>query len=209
MNAKLSILETPQHFFKERVDEAKLAASLSLNLDVEFYLVNLLCDFIDPTKINHALSTKDVEEKNFMNRPLALIFQDALNSPETERLEKLRRLGDISLYISGFFQDYFNRKTFDVSYYVDLGSSAYEQVAALKKSNSSNTGRQSGVFRDMAREFTHLVDLIARVSESFHPSAQDTLAIYEKWLNLESDRHAKNLLERGIIPVKTKLRMAQ
>ena len=210
MNARLSILETPQQFFKERVDEAKLAVSIPLNQDVEFYLVNLLCDFINPEKINQALAPKNTsEEKHFMNRPLAFIFQDALQAPEHERLEKMRRLGDISLYISGFFQDYFNRKTFDMSYYVDLGSNAYDQVAVLKKSKSIPEGHQSAVFGTMSRDFSRLVDLVSHVAESFHPSAQDTLAIYEKWLHIESKRHAQNLLDRGIIPIKTKLRLAQ
>ncbi len=209
MNAKLSILETPQQFFKERVDEAKLSASVPLTLDVEFYLVNLLCEFINPSKINLAISGNDSSnEKHFMNRPLAFILQDAQQAPDHERLEKLRRLGDISLYISGFFQDYFNRKTFDVSYYVDLGSTAYEQVANLKKAKQSSDSSQSLVFGEMAREFSSLVNLIANIAESFNPAAQDTLAIYEKWIHLESKRHAQSLLDRGIIPVKTKLRIA-
>lgn len=195
-NTTLSLCVTPQSFFKEEFDKARASLKCSVDQDVEFYVVNLLCEFIDPTKIEKVLNT----DGNFLERPLALILKDAVEAPEFQRALILRRLGDVSLYLSGFFQDYFNRRTFDVGYYIELGSSAYDQVADLQKSRGEGAIERIP-YSLMARDFLKLVDVLSQISDSFSAQSKDTLVLYDRWVRSGSTRLLKLLEDQGIAPI--------
>jgi len=58
------------------------------------------------------------------------LYLEAKGAPgRIERMQRLRQLGDYSLFISGYFPDSINNH----SYYTDMGSAAYYQVAKLGK----------------------------------------------------------------------------
>jgi tRNA(Ile)-lysidine synthase len=69
---------------------------------------------------------------------LALILKKALESPPAERVALYKKIADTSLYFSGFFQEYFNKKSFDIKYYVTMGESAYQELAHLLKGAGVN-----------------------------------------------------------------------
>ena len=127
---------SPQEFFHNELKSAQEASKKSLSQDLEFYVVNLLCTFIVPEKL--VLSDG---EYNPLNTPLAILFQKAVDAPVEERLRILKSVGDTSLYLSGFFQDYFNRKTFSLDYFVSVGVSAYSNVSNITRvsKNSKNS----------------------------------------------------------------------
>ncbi len=75
----------------------------------------------------------------------------------SRRLCILKDLGDLSLYVSGFFQDSFNRKTFNLSYYIDMGSLAYHGRIRLSASK-----KESHLFSETSVAiFLKLVDVLA------------------------------------------------
>ena len=48
---QLELMVKPHEFFREKVTEAVANQRIELGDDVEFYVVNLLCEFIAPSKL--------------------------------------------------------------------------------------------------------------------------------------------------------------
>lgn len=204
MGAPQLQLVQPQEFFREKVSEAMANQKVSVDGDVEFYLVNLLCEFIAPGKLETVAG-----EMNAMETPLALMMKEAIEAPPVQRLRIFKYLGDTSLYFAGFFQDYFNRKTFDISYYISLGSSAYNNVSTLMRDHHGDENFRV-MYNALAEKFHNLVDVVAEVSEvPGQERPMDILAIYDRWTRTHSDRLRRALHKVGITPIPVPIREKQ
>ena len=117
----LDLVVKPQEFFRDKVSSAAENQKVNMDEELEFYLVNLLCDFIEPGKLETVTGKLDA-----LDTPLAIMLKNALEAPPNQRMRIYKYLGDSSLYVAGFFQDYFKRKCFDVGYYISIGSTAFE-----------------------------------------------------------------------------------
>ena len=107
----------------------------------------------------------------------------------------LRRSGDESLFVSGFFAESLQRGVVDVDYYVAIGGAAYNALGRQE------TDACSPVFAELARKFVGFVDVLADVSERTScGSNADLLRLYEKWLKTGSPRSAQLLTEKGVVP---------
>jgi len=201
---RLELLLTPEAFFQEKVSSAVQNLRIEMNNHVEFYLVNLLCSFIDPQK-----QLPQQSERSFLETPLALLLKQAAESPPHQRLRILKLIGDTSLYMSGFFQDYFNRKIFDIGYYIAIGSSAYHTASGLVRDHH-NDDHFYGVYKELAENFVKLVDVVAEVSDAPKENRPiDILAVYDRWARSNSTRLRRILEEAGIQPVEVHMRIAQ
>lgn len=193
---QLQILVKPQEFFREKVTEAIANQNLRVGDDIEFYLVNLLCQFIAPGKLETVTG-----EMNALETPLALMLKEAMEAPPHVRLRIFKYLGDTSLYFAGFFQDYFNRKTFDIGYYISLGSSAYNNVSTLMRDHHGDE-HFTAMYNGLADKFRELVDVVAEVSETPGEARPvDILAIYDRWTRSNSERLRRMLNKVGITPI--------
>ena len=136
-------------------------------------------------------------------RPLAHMLADALQAPsETARQRGLQRLGDVSLFVAGFFARSFARKLIDVDYHIAMGGSAYSSLADTMP--RSRSGRSvAAVYAQLARKFQRLVDALNEVSEmSYRHTDADILRLYEIWLKTGSRRAHGILGELGVRPVR-------
>lgn len=201
-DAAPNLLINPEEFFRTRVAETLASQNLSLPDPVESYLVNLLCEFINPTDLEMANGHK----LSALDTPLAIILKEATEAPPNQRLRILKYLGDSSLYISGFFQDFFNRKTYDAGYFRSVGSSAYEHVSFLMRDQHGDK-HFSSVFRDLAYHFQDLVEVLAEISEAPGENRPvDILAVYDRWTRSPSERLRRILGRFGITPITSSLR---
>jgi hypothetical protein len=192
----LNLTVTPIEFFREQINAAMANQKVAFDDHVEFYVVNLLCEFIDPTKIQAAFGDLDI-----MGTPLALMLKHALESPPAEQMRIYKVLGDTSLYVTGFFQDYFNRKTFDMRYYIMLGANAYQNVSVIMREQHGEE-LFAGIFNELASNFVPLVDVVAEVADRVHVTgAVDLLGIYDRFLQSNSDRLRRLLQDNGIDPI--------
>ena len=191
---QISITTTPKEYFREQLVAKAEEMSLPLKHNVEFYIVNLLCEFVDITRLDSVLEGWDL-----FDAPLALMYKKAMESPPSQQMKCFKRIGDVSLYIAGFFEEYFNRKTFDIKYYIDFGSSAYGSAARVVASSGTNTFVE--VYEDMATHFQSYVDVVAGVSMGGQKAPQDILCAYERWSKTGSERLRRVLEESGISPV--------
>lgn len=176
--------QTPAEYFKELVESALVRQHLRAGEHTSYYLVNLLCRFV-------RLDAKGADH----GEPLALRLARALESGGLEQRERLRRLGDFSLFVSGFFSDSLNRRAVDVDYYVSMGEYAYGSLSRRDEDAFSD------VFGELARKFVGFMDVLADVSErTTLSSSADVLRLYEKWLRTGSARAGQQLIDRGIVP---------
>jgi hypothetical protein len=133
-------------------------------------------------------------------KPLVVMLSEALEAPSAgDRNRGLQRLGDVSLFIAGFFAQSFARKLIDIDYHIAMGGRAYATLAqALGRGRSRVLG---SVFGELAQKFQPMVDALNELSEtSYAHSDKDILRLYEVWLKTGS-RRCYGLLKRlGIDP---------
>jgi hypothetical protein len=178
--------ESPTEYFRDLVESALQHQRLAVHDLTAFYVVNLLAGFV------HLERSPDGGDEE----ALGVRLMKALQSAGFVQRTGLRRVGDTSLFISGFFSHSLSRSLVDVDYYIDLGERAYGCLA-----------RQEGdafcdVFEELAAKFPALVDVLTEVSERAGlTSNADVLRLYEKWLKTGSRRSGDLLVARGILPI--------
>jgi hypothetical protein len=133
-------------------------------------------------------------------------LKEAIEAPPERRSSIFKSMGDTSLYVAGYFQDYFNRKTFDISYYITMGQGAFENLSELMRREFSDP-HFAEIYQEIAHRFYDLVEVLATVSDAPGSDRSDNLlAIYDRWNQTQSERLRKILEENGIeaIPVTRK-----
>ena len=188
----LKLVVQAEEFFRELVTEALSRKKLRPQPETEFYLVQLMSRFIAADRLYRTDG-----EGHFKEEPLAFMVKEALEQTEPERqAHLLRQVGDVSLYTAGYFQDSLSRKLVDVDYYIDMGGTAYKQVAARAPEDALR-----GLFQELSEKFASFVDVLAEISDRTAPRSEvDLLRQYDLWMRTKSERAAKALQEAGILP---------
>ncbi len=195
---RLALVAQAQEFFHSLVTDGLKKEKISTRPETEFYLVNLLSQFMTTDRLYAKSKTDDKSNKK--DEPLVMMLKEALERPQIDEQRALfRHIGDFSLYTAGFFQDSLNRKLVDVEYYIAMGGSAYQHVAQRVDENANRS-----IYQELAEKFSAFVEVLARVSDqTSQRSEKDILRLYEMWVRTGSERAAKALHEAGIIPNST------
>lgn len=177
--------ESAVEYFKELVDGALAHQGIVAGELTSFYVVQLLAGFLQRRDDDDAAA----------GEPLAVQLVRALEAGGIRQRVSLKQIGDVSLFISGFFSDSLRRKLVDVDYYVSIGGVAYNALSR------DETDTFSPVFAELAEKFVAFVDVLSEVSErSACASNMDLLRLYERWLKTGSRRSGQLLVERGVVP---------
>jgi hypothetical protein len=163
--------------------------------ETEFYLVNLLNQFMTTDRLYARDSDGQMKDE-----PLALLWKDAIEEPRRENQRAVfRQVGDVSLYIAGFFQESLRRRLVDVDYYIELGGRAYRNVAHRAEESLQRT-----MYHELAEKFASFVDVLADARDQTRVGPTecetDLLRCYELWVKTGSERAAEKLRAAGIIP---------
>jgi hypothetical protein len=122
---------------------------------------------------------------------LAESLVSALLLEGAAQLARLRALGDRALFEAGFFGESLRRKAVGVSYYSDIGSTAYSRLSA---------GTGSELFHELAWGFGGFVELLAEVGERARGSRSlDLLRLYDRYRETRSSRDRARLMRHGLI----------
>jgi hypothetical protein len=185
-----------REFFKDSVHGALAKQRVAVEEQTEQYVVNLLTLFAR-TEALYENTPEGVRLK-----PLALMLCDALEAPSpSARHRALQRLGDVSLFVAGFFAHGFAAKLIDIDYHIAMGGRAYGVLAAATARGSSRV--LAAVFAELAQKFQPLVDALNEVSEtSYRHSDRDILRLYELWLKTGSERCYALLKRLGVDPTR-------
>jgi hypothetical protein len=185
-----------REFFRDAFHTASEHQHLHIDEQAEAYVVNLL------TMFSRADALYERTPDGLRIRPLAQMLADALEAPsETARQRGLQRLGDVSLFIAGFFARSFARKLIDIDYHIAMGGNAYSSLAdTMQRSGSGRT--IAAIYQQLARKFQGLVDALNEVSDmSYRYSDKDILRLYEIWMKTGSARAHGLLRQLGVQPV--------
>jgi hypothetical protein len=187
-------IKSLKEFFKNSVSQAMRRQGLSANDHTEHYVVNLLTIFA------RSESLFDLTAEGTELTPVAKVLADAVGAERVEeRNHALQRVGDVSLFIAGFFGDGLKTRLVDVDYYVFMGGTAYGTLS--ENVRGSRRGKvYSRVFAELAEKFQEFVDVLAAIREKESPSQSDILRLYETWIRTGSERAAKMLRAHGIEP---------
>jgi hypothetical protein len=181
-------------YFRDRLNTALCKQQLAVEDHTRHYVVNVLTLF----SRSEALFERTADGSRL--KPLAVMLAEALGAPSlAERQRGLQRLGDVSLFIAGFFARSFARKLVDIDYHIGMGAQAYSTLAASDRSRRG--AALARVFAELAGKFQPLVDALNEISESSCTASNlDTLRLYEMWLRTGSRRSWKLLRELGVLP---------
>jgi hypothetical protein len=185
-------------YFRTSVDDVIAKQGVEVDPHTAYYVVNLLTLFARSEEFY------ENDGEAYGVKPLALMLAEATDAQNVEqRAFTLQRIGDVALFISGFFIESLATKAVDIDYYVYMGESAYgslsEEVRGTFRGNAFGE-----VYKELANKFQILIDVLNEVREStLHGSDVDLLRTYEIWLKTGSPRAEKLLREQGIVPIST------
>ena len=182
---------TPAEFFREHLTTAMEHQRVSTSAFTEHYLVNLLSACLRGDNLPQP-------EPGFDDVPLALLYLRALNASPVERARRLREMGDLALFVSGFFADSLLDRRADLRYYQALGGNAYARLSA-EHERALRIG--PAVFSELAGRFREFSDVLSEVSEATRMARPASVVrLYERWLQTGSRRAALLLARAGINP---------
>jgi hypothetical protein len=188
-----SLFLSPRAYFDQMVSDAFERRKIKTFPMVKGYLVELL-EFYVPTE--NLFDEKDSSGRR-VRETLAETLLKAQSADVLVRIELLKKLGDRSLYISGFFGDSLQRKLVDVDYYADMGCMAY---GALAESVREDT--LAKVYREFARRFLEFVEVLHHISaQASVTNEENIMRLYEVYAKTGSDVAREKLIEKGLIAI--------
>jgi hypothetical protein len=183
-------------YFRESIDAAMEKQRVDVDPHAAHYVVNLLTLFA---------RSEDLYEdhgETYGLKPLALMMVDAVEAANAgQRTFSLQRIGDVSLFIAGFFADSLAHRLVDLDYYIHMGGTAY---GSLSEEIRGTTRGQAlaHVYRELAHKFQVLVDILNEVRDGARQSSDiDLLRTYEVWLKTGSRRAESLLRQNGVVPM--------
>jgi len=138
------ILDQPGNMsqWQALVVEAEELCGIQLDEELESYLVFTLMRYLRRPEMAH--------------RILALDFLEAFQQSHLQRNETLRDVGDQCLLFSGLFPRRAERRRVRVSYYVNLGRSAYQNLA-------DSLTKTTHLFAHLAEDFIAAMDTLQAI----------------------------------------------
>jgi hypothetical protein len=163
---------------------------VSATSEAEFYLVHLLEEFEKAEKLF------EYHEGRVQETPLAILFARSFAEDESQRVVVLKHLGDLSVYMAGFFSDNIDQNKFvDLDYYITMGGGAYHKLSLILREHKTF----GELYNELSIEFARFVAVLSEVSDKAHLHTNtDILRLYERWLKTGDERIKELLLEKGI-----------
>ena len=179
-------------FFRDQFRNVTSTQRVEVDDHTEHYVVNLLTGFARSERLEPSPS------KDRGPQALAQLLAAAFEADTAaERDLALQKLGDISLFMAGFFSRHFARRTVDIDYHIAMGGRAYSSLAQSLERGPRHALAE--VFAELAEKFQPLVDVLGEISDAAHVYTQaDILRLYEIWLKTGSTRARRLLQGLGI-----------
>lgn len=196
MSDRVMPVHNLRDYFRESIETAIDNQGVAVDDHAAHYVVNLL------TLFSRSEALYEDQGDCYGIKPLALMLADASDAPTVqERNFQLQRIGDVALFIAGFFADSLQQKAVDIDYYIRMGGGAYGSLSDELRGTAR--GRVlGGVYQELANKFQIVVDVLHEIRDSVSGTTQvDVLRTYEIWLRTGSRRAAAILRQQGIVPI--------
>lgn len=189
------LLETRdiRSFFNKSLIDGIDRRNMEVRDDTVAYLTNLLTTFVRSDRLY------DWTPEGPALTPLAMMYGEVVNTPSSLQKQKiLQRLGDVALFVAGLFAESFQRKCYDVDYYIDMGGAAY---GTLSESMECRPSGPLGalMFAELSASFAAFVQVLGEISDSTNPQDDnDVFKLYQQWMRTGSSSAARKLERAGI-----------
>jgi hypothetical protein len=180
-------------FFSESLVNQIGRRNMEVRDDTVAYLTNLLTTFVRSDQFY------EWTPQGPTLTPLALMYGEVVNTPSSIQKQKmLQRLGDVALFIAGLFAESFQRKCYDVDYYIGMGGAAYGTLS--ESMECQTTGRMhSQIFAELSCSFADFVQVLGEIVDSADPQDdKDVFKLYQMWMRTGSERAARKLERAGV-----------
>ncbi|NNM58614.1 MAG: hypothetical protein HKM04_02230 [Legionellales bacterium] len=157
--------ETITAEWRALVCEAEKASSIILPDELEGYLVLML--------------TRFTEQTHLADTVLALEYLEAQTMTGFAKGETLRDVADKCLLIAGLFPQRADKKRVRISYFVEVGRSAYDALAQSKRASLSQ------LFADLSQNFVLLMDVLLNCRQ-LPPQLLTPMQALELWSDTQS-----------------------
>lgn len=185
-----------QDYFRTSVEDVIVRQGVNVDPHAAHYVVNLL------TLFSRSDELYEDDGESYGLKPLALMLADAAHAESVEqRNSVLQRIGDVALFVAGFFADSLAKKAVDLDYYIHMGGNAYgslsDEVRGTFRGNAF-----ADIYRELAMKFQVLVDVLNEISDGPRDGSDiDMLRTYEIWLKTGSRRAEQLLRQQGVVPI--------
>lgn len=153
------------------IKDAEEQCSCNLDEAMESYLVFTLMRFM--------------KHQDLATQVMALEYLRTHGLPKSMRIEQLRNIGDQCLLLSGLYPQRAERRLVRVSYYVNMGRSAYHHISDNVQKSAAE------LYRQLAEAFVTLMDLLQTIREFSSPALQPIQSL-ELW----SDTGSRGAFDR-------------
>lgn len=176
--AQLSQQPTAIAEWYELIKEAQAISGQCYGDDLEGYLAFLLLrHFNDPGLCTHTLGIE---------------YLEASDKKSSLKREQLRDIGDLCLLYSGLFPNLAEKRRLSISYFVDLGRTAYNGVAA-EAEKEKNLAK---LFDELEMHFVGLMDVLHVIREMNGENELSVIKAFELWEQTGS-QYAKDVIARS------------
>ena len=174
----LEMEKTATQQWQALVKEAEELNGVLLNEELESYLVFLLMRYM--------------QQPDLASQVMALEYLTGSQSQGSERQERMRNVGDQCLLYSGLFPHRAQRRHVKISYYVNLGQTAYQNLSELTQAALAR------MYDNLARSFVVLMDTLLAMRNLDQNQLQlEPIVAYELWQDTRSQQAQQMLSQSG------------
>lgn len=182
-----------ESFFHESLTGSVSSQNVDVCDETVVYITRLLTRYVRSEELF------EQDEDGVQLKPLAVLYCNAASARDyKDRCDHLKKLGDLALFVSGWFAHNLERRRVGTNYYVQMGETAYDWLSECY--DASVRGKVfTQIFQDLAAHFTELRDVISEIHMAADVrSDSDLLGLYELWQRSGSSRAADLLRSEGI-----------
>ena len=181
---KVLCYEKPEPFFKDLVKDSLNRTGVKVSSPVKDYLSKLLSFYVFANNIFYVN-----QEGKQQIKTLAELYLKCHSMPSSMK-SNLKKMGDMSLYISGFFRESLKKKTVSVDYYMNMGRQAYKSLSDFQ---------ESAMFGELSDRFFDLAFVLFQIRKSHSQNQNsDLLSVLEHYMETGSKSLEKDLAGLGI-----------
>ena len=159
------------------VRDAELDYGCHLDESMQSYLVFTLMRFAKNQQLN--------------SHALAIEYLNSHHLPDSLRSEQLRNIGDQCLLVSGLYPQSAEKRQVGVTYYVDLGRSAYHHISTVTQQGIAE------LYLQLSDSFILLMDLLQTIRQYSTPAMQP-IAAMDLWQKTGSRAALQQISDSGI-----------
>lgn len=181
---KHSLTITAPNFFMNLIQRKMNESKVSVSPEAKIYLSNLLQFYIFSDHLFERISLSG--KKHTIT--LAETYLQAASSSSSMK-NALKKVGDTSLYMTGFFRDSLKRKTISIDYYITMGRTAYTTLANLQN---------HFLFKELSDRFLDLMFILFRIQQHSSTKNSYLLSLINQYMETNAPQVTTELMRYGM-----------